>query len=298
MDLRRYAFITLVPIVLACSGCSTVTFGYNHGDWLLRYWINGYTSFNEQQREEIHRDVDDYMRWHREHALPEYITFLQQVDALVGGNVVTAADVMRTKAKLNRLYRLTMTPLVQPAAHVLSTLDRRQIERLRDTLTERNREFREETLSGTDREKLTARAENHIRIVERLVGSLSSEQEEKITQMSTHIPFVTGRYIEEREARQASLIALLDAGAGEDRIAALFRDWIATPGSAASAQEQRAGVAYEDAMNDMIAGIFGLLTDHQKEHLRERISVYIKDLQRLHTAGGTDNAASGAQVTH
>jgi hypothetical protein len=41
MTLARSLFIIFVPVLLTCSGCSKVTFCYNHADWLMRYWING-----------------------------------------------------------------------------------------------------------------------------------------------------------------------------------------------------------------------------------------------------------------
>src|SRR5512135_1282532 len=117
MKFTRTGFIILVLFLLSCGGCSRVTLGYNHGDWLLRYWINDYTSFNAQQKDEIRHDVADYMRWHRQYALPEYIAFLQNVNAVVERNgALAAADVMHTRAEFGRLYKLTMTPFIRPAA--------------------------------------------------------------------------------------------------------------------------------------------------------------------------------------
>jgi len=120
--------------------------------------------------------------------------------------------------------------------------------------------------------------------VEKLVGDLSDEQEKKITEMSLRIPFATRPYLEQREAKQASLIALLNDHAGEDKIAALFRQWIATPETSRSAQQQQAIAAYERAMNEMAARIFGLLTTRQKHHLSEKITSYIVDFQKLNSA--------------
>jgi hypothetical protein len=30
----------IVLILLCCSACSTVSLGYDHADWILRYWMN------------------------------------------------------------------------------------------------------------------------------------------------------------------------------------------------------------------------------------------------------------------
>jgi len=273
MTFTRSLFIIFLPVLLSCSGCSKVTFGYNHADWLMRYWINGYTSFDAQQKEEIRREVADYMRWHRRNALPEYIGFLQDLNGLANRDgVLTAADIVRLRAESG-------------------TLDSRQIEELRETLADRNREQKEETLFDSEQEELAMRAERHIDGVEGLVGRLNREQKKTIREMSLRIPFATRYYIEQREAKQAALIALLNEHAGEDRIAALFRQWIETPDVSWSPQQKQAIEAYESAMNEMSARIFELMTPHQKDHIRKRIANYIDAFQELHAATETVDAA-------
>jgi len=77
--MRLPGSLLIILALLLLSGCSRVSLGYNHADWILRYWINGYTSFSAAQKEDIHLEVDDYMRWHRQNALPGYIAFLEAV---------------------------------------------------------------------------------------------------------------------------------------------------------------------------------------------------------------------------
>lgn len=110
--------------------------------------------------------------------------------------------------------------------------------------------------------------------------------------MSRHIPFVTTSYFEQREAKQGRLISLLINHVGEDKVAAFFSQWINTPPTPASAQERQALEAYDNAMDEMIVRIFGLLTADQKDHLRKKISGYIDDLRQLHSASGTLDAAN------
>ena len=285
MNIKKPLFIILALALLCCGGCSTVTFGYNNADWILRYWITDYTSFSALQKDEIHLEVDDYLRWHRRHALPEYTAFLQNINGVVNQDAaLTAGEVALLRAESNRLYQLTVAPMIRPAAHLLSALDSRQIAGLGDTFADRNRKQKEEMLQGSEQEILDKRAERHAELVEKLVGKLRDEQEKKITEMSLRIPFATRPYLEQREAKQASLIALLNDHAGEEKIAALFRQWIATPETSRSAQQQQAIAAYESAMNEMAARIFGLLTTRQKHHLSEKITSYIVDFQKLNSA--------------
>jgi hypothetical protein len=275
--------IVLALLLLTCTGCNRITFGYDHADWLLRHWINDYTTFDAEQKDEINADVAAYMRWHRKHALPEYIAFLQHLETLAErDSPLNLAEIKDTRAEISRLYRFTMKPFIRPAAHLLSTLDDRQIEELRRTLSKQNHEQREEILSGNKREDLVKRADGYVRFVEELAGHLTADQESRIREMSTRIPFVTEYYLEHREAMQVKLILLLRQHAGEDSIAALLSQWVDAPPAPASAHEREDLDAYDTAMNEMIAGISGMLTEQQRIHLRKTIADHIEDFQHLH----------------
>ena len=281
MNINRL-FIILALTLLCVSGCSTVTLGYNHADWILRYWINDYTSFSASQKEQIHLEVDNYLRWHRKNALPGYIAFLQSVDASVnqpGGT--TIGDVMRLRDESGRLYQMTVEPMIPPTAHILSTLNSQQITELADTFAERNRKQRKKMLHGSKQEMLDDRAERHVEFVEQLVGSLSSEQKKKITEMSLRIPFASGAFVEQREAKHARLITLLRNKAGEDQIAALFRQWMTAPDTYRTPEQQQIVAAYENAMNEMTVRLDQLLTARQRHHLSEEITSYIQEFRKL-----------------
>lgn len=279
MKINKSLFIIL--LALLSSGCSMARFGYDHADWLLRYRINGYTSFNSAQKEKIRVEVDNYMRWHRKHALLEYITFLQDLNKSVNSDALTTDDVIRLRAENSRLYKLTVAPMIQPAALVLSTLDSGQITELGDTYAKKSGKQRKKVLRDSEQEMLDARAGRHVEFVEKLVGNLSAEQEEKITEMSLRIPLASKYYIEQREAKHASLISLLNSQTGEEKIAALFQQWLDAPESSRSPQQQQAIAAYESAMNEMTVQIFELLTASQKQHLSDKIASYINDFQQL-----------------
>lgn len=292
MNMKKSLFIILAITLLSCGGCSRVTIGYNHADWYLRYKINDYTSFNAGQRDEIHREVDSYLRWHRSNALPEYTRFLQNLyDAVQQDDRLNTAEVTRLRGELSKLYRETMTPVIRPAAHLLSTLDSRQIEELRNTLADQNLEWIEESLDGSDQENLEKRAERTIDFVEGLVGNLSGEQEEKIREMSLRLPFVTRHFIEHRVANQARLILLLNNHAGEDKIAAFLSLWINSPEATRTPQQQQVFQSYENATDEMTAQIYELLTDRQKNRLRKKLLSYIDDFQNLSSATRTASNA-------
>lgn len=203
---------------------------------------------------------------------------------------MTIGDVARLRTENSRLYQLTLEPVIRPAAHILSSLDSEQITELANTFAEQDHKKRKKLLHGSEQEMLDARAERHVELVEELVGNLSSEQEEKITEMSLHTPFASRDYIELREAQHARLIALLRDKAGEDRIVASFRQWLTAPEASRTPQQQQAIAAYESTMNEMTVRIAQLLTARQKRHLSEKITTYIDDFRKLNSAAETESA--------
>src|SRR4030067_621681 len=80
-----------------------------NADLYLQHKINGYTSFNARQKETIHREVSDYMHWHRKIALPEYTIFLQKLNGVAQSDGPSEVkEVSQLRAQLVGLYRRTL----------------------------------------------------------------------------------------------------------------------------------------------------------------------------------------------
>jgi hypothetical protein len=280
--MKNLLSLFLAIALLCCGGCSAIRLSYDHADLYLRYKIHGYTSFNSQQKDEIRQKVDEYMNWHRKNALPEYIAFLQEVYGLARrSDRLKTEEVALLRDEYNRLYRKTLEPAIRPTAHMLNALDSSQIEGLVKALAKKIQIQKEEKLIGSDQKNLVMRAKRNIDFVEKLVDSLSGEQEDKIIELSLHMPYAAIYYIEFREANQDKLIELLKSKAGEDKIAAFLWSWINTPEETRTPQQQQAIQSYEHTMDEMTVGIYELLTDSQKIELREKILSYIEDFQHL-----------------
>lgn len=299
MNMQKTLFIILAIVLLSLGGCSLVSIGYNHADLYLRYKVSDYVSFNTLQKEEIRREIDIYMQWHRKNAVPDYIVLLQNMNAMIQRDKpLKVEEVTRIKEDIGNLYRKTMVPLIRPTAHVLSTLNSRQIEELRKTLADKIRKQKDEVLYGSEQKNLVMRAERYTDMVERLVGNLSSEQEERIVAISLRIPFATKLFLEQREAYQAELITLLRSNAGEKKIAALLSQWINTPEAIRTPQQQQVIQAYENGMIELTVRIYELLTARQKDHLRNKIASYVENFQGVSakTSTAEPNQASRRQL--
>jgi hypothetical protein len=277
--MKKSLFIILV-FALLNSGCSTISLAYRNADWYLQHKINGYTTFNARQKETIRREVSDYMLWHRKDALPEYIIFLQNLNGVIQyDGQLSVEEVSQLRTHLLSLYQKTLVPAIRPTAQMLGTLDSRQIKELDRTFTKDNQKYKQEILGGSPDEILDKRADKTMDFLEWLAGNLSGEQEQKVREMSRHLPVVSHIYIHYREANQGRLIALLNGHAGADKVAAFLSAWMLDPEQIRTAQHERIIQSFEIASDEMIAQIHGLLTARQKEHMRKLISSYIENMR-------------------
>lgn len=278
----RLDLVFLALVLLALSGCSVFTIGYNHADTYLRYTIHDYTSFDAAQKSQIRQEVDTYMRWHRKEMLPEYIDFLKAVKKSTQTNsLLTAVDVARLRLMVKTLYIHTLQPAITPTAHLLSGLSRTQIDELKTSFAENIAKQRKKDLAGSMDERLKHRAEKTIDYLEDLVGGFSETQLANLRGMSYGLPYASDLYLRYRELQQASLVALLNEQATEIQVADFLNKWVIQPETARSAQDQQTILTFENESDQFIAEVYGMLTEHQRKTFQKNIDKYIGIFQKL-----------------
>lgn len=279
--MKRSLFIVLAFALLS-GGCSTVGLVYRNADWYLQHKINSFTSFDARQKKTIRVEVSDYMRWHRKNALPEYIIFLQNLNgAAQYEGQLSAETVAPLRIQMMDLYKKTLLPAIQPAALLLSSLDKEQIQELDRSLAKDIQKQKKDKLAGSPDENLDTRADKTVDFLEWLAGDLSKDQERKVREISRRLPFISPVYVQNREGNQRGLIALLNSRASADEIAAFMTTRTLTPETTRTPDQQRAFDAFQTGTDEMIVQIHALLTDRQKKHINEMISAYIEDMRSL-----------------
>ncbi len=283
----------ILAFSLIGSGCNTINLVYRNADVYLQHKINAYTSFNPQQKETIHKEVSNYMMWHRKVALQEYISFLQNLNGVSQyEGEISLDEAARLRKHLLDLYRKTLVPAILPTAHLLTDLNNQQIEELDNTLAEQIQKQKKEQFGGNLDENLERRAEKTIAFLEWLAGDLDKMQQQEIMKMSRSLPFVSPAYIGFREANQRRLIALLKDHPGEQTIAAFLTSWILSPETTRTSQQQGEFQSFESSSDEMVVRIHKLLTTRQKEHIKTLISTYIDEMRII----SRDTSEKGAHA--
>ena len=284
--MKTKLMLLVVLLLLPLSGCGIIAIGYNYADAYLRYSINSYASFNAAQKEVVAHEVETYMRWHRKNMLPEYVGFLQTLQATAqAGAPLEKGDVSRYRARLRALYVQTLQPAVRPAASLLRGISAAQIEELVESFAKENNKRRSKELSGNAGEQLRKRAERTIDFMESLVGGFSDRQLEQIRAMSGKLPFATAIYIRQREDNQARLLELLRQGKSEEEIADFLTVWLIAPEAGRNPDEQAIMLAFEQSSDEMIATVYRTLSERQRKTLLKNIVKYIDTFQEMARKG-------------
>ncbi len=282
MNIPRFVIIIFA---LLLQGCSWVTLGYNNFDVYLRYKIGGYASFTTSQQAIIRQEVADYMAWHRQHALPEYIVFLKNVELLTQQTPPpSSTDIARLRAQVNTLYIASVLSAIPPAANILSSLDESQTAQFEKKLTEDNTKLEQELLDDKIEKTLEKRAQRTIYFFEKFVGNLNADQEEKIRAINLRLPFITEIFLNQRKANQAKLLNMLHNKADAEAIAEFLNSLVLTPELTRMTNEQVLIEQFKKESDDFIVKSYALLRADQKQSLQKNIASYIEDFQKLHKA--------------
>jgi len=279
--MKNTIFIILA-FILFIGGCSTTNLVYRNADLYLQHKINGYASFDPDQQASIEREVSNYMHWHRNNALPEYIIFLQSLNkALPSDTPLTEYKVAEFRAVLRHQYKMTVAPTIRPTAQILAGLNAEQISELGVAFANKIQEQRNDSPKGNIEEILDKRSKKILDFVEWLAGNLSREQEKKVIQLNSELPLVGEIFIAFREKNQKELLKLLNNHADETQLSEHLAAWMINPESKRSSIQQQFIGAFEAGSDHMITQIHALLTAQQKVHVRNKLSSYIEDIQHL-----------------
>jgi len=280
--IKKGKTITVLFAVLMLTGCGIVAIGYNYAGVYLRYSINSYASFNDQQKETIKRDVNNYMSWHRMTMLPDYVLFLKELQTLVQTHAeINNNDVAHSRLQARSLYINTLRPTIIPATTLLRSVDNGQIQEMILALAKDNKKLKEKELGDTLEEGLDKRSERTINFIENFVDGLNDKQLDIVRLLSHKLPYTSALNIKLRENNQDRLIELLKNHAGEEEIAAFLTNWLERPEESRSSEEQKLISAFESAADVMVVEIYHLLTDRQKHSLDKNIVKYIDTFQDL-----------------
>ena len=275
----------ILLLVVFLSGCSMARLGYNNGETVSYFWLNGYVGFDADQKPWVKKELASLFAWHRRTQLVDYLPLMEQAKKRVH-QPVSEAELARDYEEIRRRI-LVITDRAAPAAADLAlALRPQQIVSIEKKFAENNDKFRKERLRGEPEERQRARFKRTMKQAEIWFGNFSGEQERQIRLLSDARPMEDEIVLADRMQRQAEMIRLLQRIEAEkptrEATVALIRQYVSGamdhfghPEFQAYAEKARA------AQLRLVAGIFNSSTPAQKLHFEQAVQGWMDDFETL-----------------
>ena len=253
----RLILATLLLSLL--SACSTTRIAYDNADLYLRWRIGTFLDVEGAQSDELDERIEDFMVWHRAHALPQYVEILEDAArrlerGLTQQDAVWAHDTFLAQA------RASLIAGTERLAPLLDRLSGEQLKYLERGIASDNRRFAREQLRGSAAERRERRA---VRVVERMedwMGRLTLAQVERIRLFSERAPLTSDLRQRDRQRLQADVVAILRARQAQKRLAERIAYWQTGQDPALAA----ANDAFRSEANALTVDLDRLMTAEQR----------------------------------
>lgn len=272
--------------LLLLTGCSMVRLSYSQADTLAAWMADDYFDIDSRQKDEFLSRFERLYEWHRYEQLPEYAVFLGAAkNRLQSG--LKRDDIIWFMEGLKTRYRLIASRGAGDAAEMLATLTPAQINALQRQWAKVNRKFiREYKLGETPQEQQRAQAKRMLSRIEDWAGSLSHDQEQKITALCDKLPLTDRLRHEDRLRRQREFLRLLELRGNPGEFTPRLRHWLLNWEEGRSPEYERLYAPWLEKRVQFMIDVYGLLTPPQRAHVQHRLQGYIEDFRKLSERGG------------
>ncbi len=140
---RVARIIGVLGLAVALASCSAIKLGYNTLDDIAYWWLDSYVDFSDEQAPLAREDLARLHAWHRQQELPRFGALLQNVEAMVPGDITSAqacAVVAQVRERLDAVAERAEPAVVTMAL----ALRPEQLLHLERKYAESNAKFRKE----------------------------------------------------------------------------------------------------------------------------------------------------------
>jgi hypothetical protein len=268
-------------LLATLAGCSLLRVGYGQLDTIAQWTADDYFDLDPEQKHDFQKRFDRLHEWHRYEQLPDYAVFLSSTRARVQKGLARE-DVAWVAESLRERYRTLVRRSANDAAALLATLKPAQLDALRHKFEKDNRRFvREYHLDQDADAQKRAAAKRVLARISDWTGSLSDEQERKITALASELPMNHRLRHEDRMRRQREFLQLLAQRGDSARFPALLRQWLLNWEEGRAPEYAGAWARWMEKQADFYVAVDRMLTPHQREHITQRLQNYATDFTRL-----------------
>jgi hypothetical protein len=282
--------IALIAIVMLLTSCSIVRLGYNHGETIAYWWLDGYVDFNAQQKAWFKERLANWFAWHRKTQLKDYVSLLEQEQKRLR-HPVTAAELLAEYEKIHARIVVMVDKALPDFADLALSLQPSQIEHIQKKFASANETYRKDYLSGDAAHRQAFRFKKVMEQAEYWFGSFSPEQEVLIRKASDVRPLNNELRMAVRLQLQQDLIRILKNIQSEkpsrEAAESMLKEYLNNMIDHYGGSENKAFFdASRDGMANLVMVIINCATPEQKEHAIKRLQQWIDNFDVL--AGQTN----------
>ena len=152
LAIRSLRVLQALCVVLVLSGCSSLQIAYNYAPIYLAYRLNGYFSLADTQKVALNQELEKFIAWHAETALPEYTRTLEAWQFRVEDTTpFTATEVLAIQQQIEQALEVLGRRAASQLAGMLVTLTPKQQLRLKAEFESENKDYFNEFLKNPTR---------------------------------------------------------------------------------------------------------------------------------------------------
>ncbi|MBB3222400.1 DUF6279 family lipoprotein [Pseudoduganella umbonata] len=280
--LRTWFFLALLVLVTACS---SLKLAYNNGDTLLYWWLDNYVDFDDEQSDQVKKDINDLFRWHRKTQLQDYVHVLQRAQQQLRGNP-TPADLRADYDDIRARTQALLLKAAPDIADLALSLKPEQLAQMEKKFAKNNDKFRRENMKGDREDQNEFRYKKSMEQFELWFGSFSREQKDIIRKASDARPLDNAIWLDERMRRQRNVLALarrlMQEKPPREQAVAQIQSLIRESFARLDNSERKAFYeANTTASIGLVHTVIGIATPEQKAHAQKRMQGWISDFNTL-----------------
>ena len=285
--IRNLRLLVAASLLLLLASCSLGRVGYNNGDTIVYWWLNGYVDLDTSQRPWVRQRIDTLLAWHRRTQLKTYIPIFATAKQQLESNV-TKADVMVVYDGITKAIDRTVEQAAPDLADLAIAMNADNMAALKEKFDATNRKFSRDYLDGDREERQEHRYKMVMEWAEYWFGDFSDEQEAAIRRASDARPLNNEFWVQDRKERQQALFALLDHihrdKLSHEAATVLIKTYIANnflARSEATPEMQSFFAASKEGLAQLTVTIVNLTTPKQRAHAKEKLQQWMDDFTTL-----------------
>ncbi|MFN2348743.1 MAG: DUF6279 family lipoprotein [Thioalkalivibrio sp.] len=284
---RILRLLVVLVLMLGLSGC-TVRFVYNQLDWLAPWHLRGYVSLDEAQRPLLEQRLATRLDWHCSTQIPRYADWLRGFEAQLASGDVSLENFHAHARQAEGFWRDLVSHLPADTSELLASASDEQIHELFDNLDDLIADNRKDFVDKPAEALQQERAERMERRLRRWLGRLNTAQQARLEAWSVGLAPFGEHWLENRARWQRDLREALE-GLRHDPSAleARLEDLLVYPERGWSEVYQTRLAFNREQTLALLADLYRLSSERQKERLINRVGSLARDFERLSCAAET-----------